>query len=135
MAQLTKHFDSSEFDCNDGTKVPKEYHGQLEKLCEWFLEPMRKKFGACVVLSGYRTAAYNAKIGGARFSFHVYDDRLPREGVAADCLFAKGGPKEWVAYAKKLRTQNRKGKGGIGYYPNSGFIHLDTRDYQSDWTG
>ena len=133
--KLTKNFDSSEFDCNDGTKVPKEYHGQLEKLCEWFLEPMRAKFGACTVLSGYRHEAYNRAIGGARYSFHVYDDRLPREGVAADLLFTKGGPKEWVKEAKRLRTKNRGGKGGIGYYPNSGFIHIDSRDYESDWTG
>lgn len=133
--QLTKNFNIKEFDTKDGTKVPAKYEGQVKRLCEWFLEPMRKKFGACVVLSGYRHEAYNRAIGGARFSFHVYDDRLPREGVAADVLFAKGNPKEWASYARRLRARNRKGLGGVGYYPNSGFVHVDSRDYKSDWTG
>jgi uncharacterized protein YcbK (DUF882 family) len=49
--------------------------------------------------------------------------------------FQKGGPTQWVAYAKTLRTKNRKGRGGIGYYPRSGFIHLDNRNYKADWSG
>lgn len=133
--QLTKHFNVKEFDCRDGTRVPKRYEGQLERLCRWYLEPMRDRFGPCTVLSGYRTEEYNRKIGGARWSFHIYDDRLPREGVAVDCLFARGGPLEWVDAAKRLRQKNRDGDGGIGYYPNSGFIHIDTRDYKADWEG
>lgn len=135
MAKLTEHFDSKEFDCNDGTKVPERYHGQLEKLCEWFLEPMRAKFGACRVLSGYRTDAYNARIGGALYSFHVYTDRMPRDGVAADVCFAKGTPKEWGEFARRMREKHRDGQGGVGVYVHNGFVHVDTRDYEADWVG
>lgn len=133
--QLTKHFGVEEFDCNDGTPVPERYERQLKHLCEWFLEPMRAKFGACYVHSGYRTDQYNASIGGALASYHVYTDRRPRHGVAADVSFAKGTVKDWHTYAKKLRTKNRAGEGGLGYYPQGGFIHIDTRDYPADWNG
>lgn len=133
--QLTKNFHTREFDCNDGTPVPKEYYNQLENLCEWFLEPMREKFGRCNVHSGYRHRAYNDRIGGARLSFHVYTDRRPRDGVAADVSFKRGSVKEWHAEAKRLREKNREGQGGIGYYPQGGFIHIDTRDYEADWYG
>lgn len=133
--QLTKHFNSSEFDCRDGTKVPERYHRQLTVLCENFLEPMRKKFGPCSVHSGYRTRAYNDRIGGARFSFHVYTDRRPRDGVAADVSFARGTPKQWRRKARRLRRFRRRGQGGIGYYPQGGFIHIDSRDYAADWDG
>ena len=63
--QLTKHFHSREFDCRDGTQVPeRDYHG-LTYLCRTYLEPLRKKYGPVHINSGYRTAAYNRKIGGA----------------------------------------------------------------------
>ena len=26
-------------------------------------------------------------------------------------------------------------RGGVGYYPKSGFIHVDIRGYQARWTG
>lgn len=133
--QLTKNFNAREFDCKDGTKMPAKYEGQVKRLCEWYLEPMREKFGPCVVLSGFRTPDHNDAIGGATYSFHVYTLRLPRNGVAVDVMFAKGNPRQWRRMARRLRRRNRKTLGGIGYYPNSGFIHIDTRDYKSDWEG
>lgn len=133
--RLTKHFVVEEFDCNDGTPVPNRYYKELTKLCETFLEPMRERFGACTVNSGYRTRQYNDRIGGARLSFHVYTDRKQRDGVAADVSFERGSVADWTEFAKALRANRRAGKGGIGYYPQGGFIHIDTRDYKADWNG
>lgn len=133
--QLTKHFNAEEFDCNDGTKVPERYEPQLHVLCKNFLEPMRAKFGACEVHSGFRTEEWNRLVGGARASYHVYTQRRPRHGVAADVSFAKGSVKDWHTEAKRLRRKNRGGEGGIGYYPQGGFVHIDTRDYPADWNG
>ena len=133
--QLTEHFNAEEFDCNDGTKVPEKYEPQLRKLCEWYLEPLREKFGPCLVHSGFRTEAWNKHVGGARSSYHLYLSRRPRHGVAADVEFARGTVAEWHAEAKRLREKNRDGQGGIGFYPQGGFIHIDTRDYKSDWVG
>jgi hypothetical protein len=63
--RLSKHFTVEEFDCHDGTKVPKRDYKGLQYLCRVYLEPLRKKYGAVHVNSGYRTRAYNARIGGA----------------------------------------------------------------------
>ena len=97
-----------------------------------YLEPMRAKFGSCVVLSGYRHRAYNRRIGGAMFSQHIYD--VTPGTVAADVRFARGGPRNWGAYAKELRGKYRKG-GGIGIYIASDFVHVDNRTYNADWSG
>ena len=46
----------------------------MVKLCNTYLEPMRKKFGVARVLSGYRHELYNRLIGGARHSQHIYEE-------------------------------------------------------------
>ena len=82
----------------------------MAKLCRVFLEPMRAKFGACYVLAGYRHELYNARIGGARHSQHIYEDNF--ECVAADLRFQRGTPAQWAAYAKGLRGEDgRQGRG------------------------
>jgi uncharacterized protein YcbK (DUF882 family) len=72
-------------------------------------------------------------IGGARHSQHI--DEHDFESVAADLRFAKGTPAQWAAEAKRLRTKNLRGKGGVGRYDRSGFVHVDNRGYKADWSG
>ena len=67
---------------------------------------MRIRFGTTTVLSGYRHRNYNAGIGGAKYSQHIYDDSPA--SVAADLRFAKDTPAEWAAFARRL------GVGGVG---------------------
>lgn len=131
--QLTKNFKATEFCCHDGSYPPIKARPAMVKLCQVFLEPMRAKFGECHVLSGYRHQLYNASIGGARHSQHIYEEGF--ESVAADCRYAKGSPAQWVAYAKGLRKASNAGKGGIGRYDRAGFIHQDNRTYAADWSG
>ncbi len=133
--QLTEHFNIDEFACNDGTPVPEEYWLQVRYLCRTFLEPMREKFGRCVVHSGFRTPEWNRRVGGASSSFHIYTMRRAREGVAADVEFERGSVADWHREAKRLRDEKRDGRGGIGFYPQGGFVHIDTRDYPADWNG
>ena len=102
----------------------------LIELCQDGLEPMRAKFGVCTVLSGYRPRAYNESIGGAKHSFHIYDERP--QAPAADTMYATGSPKEWAKYARKLLGRKR---GGVGRYDRSGFMHCDERGYRADWQG
>jgi hypothetical protein len=131
--KLTPNFKASEFYTHDGTPCPAKARPAMIALCKEFLEPLRAKFGTCFVLSGYRHEAYNRSIGGARHSEHIYDQNF--EAVAADLRFQKGTPTQWAAEAKRLRTKNRKGKGGVGVYPRSSFIHVDNRNYQANWSG
>jgi uncharacterized protein YcbK (DUF882 family) len=92
---------------------------------------MRAKFGVCTVISGYRHRAYNSKLSGAAVnSQHIYDETPA--SVAADTRYPRGSPQEWVAHAKKLRTQLGN-KGGIGRYDRDGFIHIDNRPSAFDW--
>ena len=134
--KLSVHFTTQEFDCHDGTDVPAASHRALEELCDHMLEPLRAKYGACKVLSGYRHRAYNAKIGGARFSQHIYDDGPG--SVAADVRFARGTPRQWARSARWRfrfkRVWRRNRRGGVGLYVNSGFVHVDSGP-RRDWSG
>jgi hypothetical protein len=101
--QITPHFNLKEFHTKDarGSAVPVRSWGAITSLCEDYLEPMRKKFGTCTVLSGYRHRAYNSTLQGAVVnSQHIYDETP--NSVAADTRYERGSPKEWVAHAKTL---------------------------------
>jgi len=131
--QLTTHFKADEFYCHDASAPPTKAEPAMIRLCQVFLEPMRAKFGECQILSGYRHELYNQAIHGARNSQHIYDNSY--ESVAADLRFPKGTPAQWATEAKRLRTTKNKGRGGVGRYDRSGFVHVDNRPYKADWTG
>ena len=131
----SKNFSYSEFDCHNGDTVPTESYAALDHLCEHFLEPLRAKFGAVGVTSGYRPRGYNASIGGATNSVHIYDfpDGRNYRCVAADVHCANGSVEQWASF---IRERN---PGGLGIYPSSGFIHVDNRDLagwsRAEWRG
>lgn len=130
---VSKNFRADEFYTHDGTPIPVLAIPGLKALCKDFLEPMRKRFGACTVLSGYRHRWYNTNVvHGVLNSQHIWDESP--ESVAADLRFAKGSPAEWAAYAGTLRKKGSRG-GGIGRYDRSGFVHVDSRKYVADWLG
>jgi len=130
--RLSKHFTVEEFDCHDGTRVSKRDYDGLEYLCKTYLEPLREKYGRVTINSGFRTASYNRRIGGASQSFHVYTIHDGND-QAADITCAKGGPRDWHRTLNYLRNKYRNGKGGLGLYPR--FVHVDIRDYKADWRG
>jgi uncharacterized protein YcbK (DUF882 family) len=132
--RLSPHFTVEEFDCHNGAKVQKRDYAGLEVLCRVYLEPMRKKYGPVKVLSGFRTRTYNAAIGGASRSYHVYTSHDGND-QAADIKCARGNPKEWHSTLNWLRNHKRNGRGGLGLYVRSGFCHIDLRDYRADWRG
>lgn len=134
--QLSPHFNLAEFHTHDGTEVPEAYEDALKRLCVYILEPMRAKYGPCKVLSAYRHRAYNQAIGGARYSYHIYDEHSPLE-VAVDVRFTKGNVNAWRRSAI-YRLGRRYGirRGGVGRYPASNFVHIDTRlAGRSYWEG
>ena len=130
--RLSKHFTVEEFDCHDGTKVQSRDYNGLEALCRQYLEPLRKKFGAVHINSGFRTKRYNASIGGASQSFHVYTEHDGND-QAADVTCQRGTPRQWHAFMAGIRARKRNGRGGLGLY--SSFVHVDIRDYKADWRG
>lgn len=122
---LTAHFTLEEFACHDGTPVPRHAIADVRELCRQLLEPLRDEWGPVTIVSGYRTLTYNALVGGAPQSYHVYV--LGRQGVAADIRCRRGTPKTWH------HTLDRLGAGGLGLYP--GHVHADTRRLRERWTG
>jgi uncharacterized protein YcbK (DUF882 family) len=133
-APLTPHFRLAEFACRDGTPVPASCVELLrDELCAQVLEHLRERFGACHVLSGYRHQRYNASIGGARDSRHIYRPD-GRRGLAADVWFPKGTVAEWAGVAD-TRLRALGWGGGIGTYPRQRFVHIDSRRELARWRG
>jgi hypothetical protein len=51
--RLSDHFVVEEFDCHSGERCGSREHNGLEYLCRKYLEPLRAKFGATHVHSGF----------------------------------------------------------------------------------
>jgi uncharacterized protein YcbK (DUF882 family) len=98
-------------------------------------------FGRVTVHSGYRTAAHNLAVGGAKQSVHMLTTALPDRprgsvtvAAAADVSCATGDPQRWSDWAREHRQRHHhlawQGRGGVGQY--SSFVHLDTASVR-DW--
>lgn len=70
-----------------------------------------------MILSAYRTPATNAML--ARTNFGVADNSQHMYGRALDVRFDSKLP-EAMGIARAMQ------RGGVGWYPQSGFIHIDT---------
>lgn len=114
MGDLSEHFSAHEFACKDGSEHP------IDPQLIAMLEHVRAHFGQPVTVeSGYRSPAYNAKVGGAKSSYHL-------KGMAADITIRDVSPADVYRYcdtAFKL--------GGIGRYGS--FTHVDCRPYRARW--
>lgn len=79
------------------------------------LQKLRTKLGKPFIInSAYRDPEYNKAIGGAKNSQHM-------RGQAFDISMANHNPAEFEAAAIEV------GFKGIGHYPGSNFMHIDTR--------
>lgn len=143
--RISTHFSVEEFDCHNGTRVPAWTIPRLREWARVWGEPLRARFGPVTVLSGYRTHNYNEQVGGARSSYHVYDARargkgvqLPGHGVAVDVRCARGTAADWASWARGTNRPrsylSASGRGGVGLYVASRFVHLDTGP-RRDWRG
>jgi len=91
-------------------------------------DDLRDSFGEpCIILSSYRAPDYNRAVGGAPASLHM-------QFKALDLCLPLVGARQ--AY-RRLVEWRRAGRftGGLGLYPSSGFVHLDTRGTNATWSG
>jgi len=123
--KLTKNFNREEFDCKDGTIVPDQYMGNVQKVAE-NLQVLRDYIGEPVLItgSGYRTPAHNKKVGGAPLSQHLTAN-------GADINAKNYTPVELAKVIEKLIAEGKMEQGGIGIY--RGFVHYDRRGKKARW--
>lgn len=116
--KLSDNFKVRELACKDGSDpifIDPELAEVLQKIRDYFGKPV-------TINSGFRTASYNKKVGGAPYSQHLY-------GKAADIKVRGVKPKQVAAFAATLLPN----RGGIGIYAN--FTHIDVRAVKSRWNG
>ncbi|MDR0807765.1 MAG: DUF882 domain-containing protein [Gemmobacter sp.] len=78
------------------------------------LQALRTALGKpLIVTSGYRSPEHNRRVGGTTASKHM-------EGAAFDISMANHDPATFIAAAQRV------GFRGIGTYPRSNFVHIDT---------
>mgnify|MGYP000665496794 CR=1 FL=1 len=122
--QLSPAFKVREFRCRDGSDAI-----MIDQTLVVLLQAIREHFNKPITItSGYRTAAHNAAVGGAKSSQHLL-------GRAADIQVQDTDPLAVAAYAESLMP----GWGGVGRYPvkagrAKGWVHVDTRTKKSRWT-
>ena len=122
--QLSPAFKVREFRCRDGSDAI-----MIDQTLVVLLQAIREHFGKAVTItSGYRTAAHNTAVGGAKSSQHLL-------GRAADIQVAGVSVEDVASYAEALMPD----WGGVGRYPIKpgrarGWVHVDTRPNKSRWT-
>jgi hypothetical protein len=102
-----KNFSPAEIACR-GTGQLKLHPEALDKL-----QALRDRLGKpLIVRSAYRSPEHNRAVGGAPRSKHM-------DGTAFDIAMANHDPVVFEAAAREV------GFLGFGFYPRSGFIHID----------
>lgn len=122
--KLSANFTTDEFKCHDGTNVPPELMPNVRELAA-NLQALRDYLGEPIhVNSGYRTPAYNKKVGGKPASQHM-------QAKASDITVKSKSPKQLAAVIEKLIAEGKMKQGGLGIYP--GFVHYDVRGKKARW--
>jgi uncharacterized protein YcbK (DUF882 family) len=124
--QVTKNFKLSELEFSDA--IPPELVANATELLK-NLQVIRDHFQKpIVIISGYRSPARNAQVGGADKSQHLH-------AKAADIKIAGVPTEEIYNRIDKLIAQGLVKQGGLGKYIKSGFVHYDIRGSKARWEG
>lgn len=124
--KLTENFSKSEFDCKDGSEMPDSVLKNIKELAK-NMQVLRDYLRMPITLnSGYRSPAYNKKIGGVKNSQHIL-------GKACDMKVKGMSPKDVHAVIELLIESGEMKQGGLGLYKT--FVHYDIRGTKARWNG
>jgi uncharacterized protein YcbK (DUF882 family) len=122
--QVTKNFKLSELEFSD--QVPPELISNAVELLQ-NLQVIRDHFQKpIIIISGYRSPTRNEAVGGAKKSQHM-------EAKAADIKINGIPTQELYSRIDKLMSQGKIKVGGLGFYPDQGFVHYDIRGIKARW--
>lgn len=119
MGDLTQNFSRREFTCHCGcgaNDIDLGLVNRLQLLRDVLDTPIR-------INSGVRCKAHNEAIGGSPRSKHV-------RGLAADISVPLYLLPWLYGAAKALWLEDG---GGLGLYPEQGFVHFDVRSGRASW--
>ncbi len=117
--KLSKNFTLGEFRPKDSSYTGVRVHPDLVAK----LEEIRERAGGPIqITSSYRPPAYNRKVGGVSNSTHI-------DGLAADIYSANLSTSQLCRICDDVIGAS----GGVGYYPDQGFVHIDVRGYKTRW--
>jgi len=126
MDKLSKNFDWSEFESRDGAPMPPDVKENIQELAK-NLEVIREAVGRPLKInSGYRSPAWNKKVGGVSGSQH-------QKGRAADLVSSGVTPSQLHAIILDLIIKGKIKEGGVGKYGT--FVHYDIRGTKARWNG
>ena len=126
--RLGPHFTLAEFVRSDTAKAhgidntpPADVVDRLAHLVEHVLEPVRGKFGAVQILSGYRCPALNKAVGGVPDSQHVRGEAADITCPAVDHYTLA----TWIE--RSLQVDQVILEGHRAGAPHSGWVHVSWR--------
>jgi len=110
--KIGNHFVRSEFACKCGCGFD-----TVDTTLLHLLEYIRIELKSPIIItSGCRCPTHNTNIGGSKNSYHM-------QGRAVDIKCRD----VFFETLKATVDKHMDGWGGVGYYPNGGWIHIDTR--------
>ncbi len=146
--QVSPHFLLGEFLCHEPTSHPRFLYLEPSLLRKLEVALRLGHLADFVIMSGYRTPWYNAKLGNGRFSMHTYgraaDVYVDLDGDGAmDDLNHDGRvdvrDAQWLALLFERVEQETGLVGGIGVYDwkpethRTPFVHTDVRGFRARW--
>lgn len=122
--QITKNFNTDEFECTCGCNMPNDVKDNIVKLAIQ-LQTIRNHIKKPIhINSGYRCAYWNNIINGVPSSQHIL-------GKAGDIRVIGLAPKKLSEQIERLIEAGDILQGGVGVYNN--FVHYDIRRYKARW--
>lgn len=132
--KLTANFSRTEFETSrDGLRIPLALYPNVKRLANE-LQKVRDVVGPIKIYSGWRSQAYNERVGGAEHSQHLL-------AKAADIYapeYAGGDERALHNLILRMIADGKLHNGGVGLYPRAGtagWVHYDIRRTPARWQG